>query len=289
MKNILLWIFLFASMIVHAQDAEFIVYFTKGKVLKTVNGSKALQKGDRLGRADVLQVPDKAEVVLICKSYNTVRIKAKGRYTVQSLLSQCNQAKTSFSSSYFHYIWDELTHVHGSPEKDPLKYMHNTGAVSRGCAMVQTSLPVDTVHYVSGQLPIYFKTAHRRPHVSVYNDIQEGALLVKETLGNDPIQMDWLMTKLKGEGEYYWQITDADGTSCERNYLRVWNGREYQAAVAQLLASVITTEPAETAYMKGYLLEEKHFLAEAFKYYQQAAKLNSNNTIYKKTLLRFYE
>lgn len=289
MKNILLGIFLLTSMIVQAQNTEFVVYFTKGTVTRTGSGNKALRKGDRLGKADVLQVADKAEVVLICKSYNTVRIKAKGRYAVQSLLSKCSQEQTSFTSSYFHYIWDELTHVHGSPEKEPMKYMRNTGAVSRGCAMVQTRLPVDTVYYGAGQLPIYFKTAYKRPYVSVYNDVQEGALLVKEKLGNEPIQMEWLMTKLKGEGEYYWQITDADGSSCERNYLRVWNAGEFGAAVAQLLTSVITTAPAETAYMKGYLLEEKHFLAEAFKYYQLAAKLDPNNTIYKKTLSRFYE
>jgi hypothetical protein len=276
-------------MVVHAQDTEFVVYFTKGKISKTGSRSKTLQKGDRLVSADVLQVPDNAELVLICKNYNTVKIKTKGRYTVQNLLTKCSQQPTSFTSSYFHYIWDELTHVHGSPEKDPMKYMRNTGAVSRGCAMVQTSVPVDTVHYAAGNLPIYFKTAHKRPHVNIYNDVQEGVLLVKETLSNDPIQMELLMPKLKEEGEYYWQITDADGTSCERNYLRFWNGSEYQAAVNQLLNSVIATQPAETAYMKGYLLEEKHFLAEAFTYYQLAVKLDPKNTIYKKTLSRFYE
>ena len=289
MKYILCSLFLFITMIVSAQETEFVVYFISGNISKTGNEYKTLRKGDRLGKTDILQVQDNAEMVLICKNYNTIRIKSKGRYTVQSLLVRCNQEQASFTSSYFHYIWDELTHVHGSPEKNPVKYMRNTGAVSRGCAMVQTSVPVDTVHYTTGQLPVFFKTGHKWPHVSVYDNAQEGAILVKESLDKAPIQMDKIIGKLKGAGEYYWQITDADGASCERNYLRIWEPGEYTGIIDQLLSSVISTQPAETAYMKGFLLEEKHFLAEALKYYQQAAKLDPQNNIYKKTLSRFYE
>lgn len=289
MKTLLLVALLIISCFVQGQNIEFVVYHAKGKVMKKSSKAGPVKKGDRLFAADVLQVPDNAELVLICKNYNTVKVKGKGNHAVRSLLRQCQQEQATFTSSYFHYIWDELTHVHGSPEKDPKKYMRNTGAVSRGCPFVQINLPVDTIHYYSGQLPVFWKATYATPYISIYDDALEGALLVKEIMGKGPMQVESVANKLKREGVYYWQITDADGSGCERHYLRIWNAGEYKEAVDRVLQNAVGGGPAETAYMKAFLLEEQHFLAEAFSYYQLAAQLDPQNTIYKKAQLRFYE
>lgn len=288
MKQLFLFFFLALALGAGAADVEFVVYFSQGKVTKS-GGSKslALKKGDRLFAPDEFLLAEGAQVVLICKNYTTLQLKKKGRYSVAALRAGCRKAGTSFTSSYFQYIWDEFTHVHGTPEKDPKKYMRNTGAVSRGCAQVQTRVAVDTVHYLSGALPVGWSTSFTTPYLRVYDDPLDGMLLRNEPLGAAPLQIEQVASALKGEGVYYWQVTDAEGVGCERNYLRLWKADEYKRAVDGLLKGVVATTPAETAYLKGYVLEEHHFLAEAYAYYRRAARLHPQHRLYKKTVDRF--
>lgn len=288
MKQLFLFLFLAFASGAGAADVEFVVYFSQGKVSKS-GGSKplAVKKGDRLFGGDELQLAEGAQVVLICKNYNTLQLKKKGRYTMAALQAGCRKGGGSFTSSYFRYIWDELTHVHGTPEKDPKKYMRNTGAVSRGCAQVQTGVAVDTVHYLSGSLPVSWRSSFPAPYIRVYDDPIDGMLLRSEPLGAAPLQIEQIASALKGEGVYFWQVTDAEGEGCERNYLRLWKADEYKRAVDRLLEDVLATTPAETAYLKGYVLEEQHFLAEAYAYYRLAARLHPQHRLYKKTVARF--
>lgn len=288
MKQLFLLLLLACSLLAQGTDVEFVVYFAEGRIAKGANNkSLTLKKGDYLYSRDILQLDEGAQVVLICKNYNTVKLGSKGRYSIKALAAQCSKTGTSFTGTYFHYIWDELTHIHGTPEKDPKRYMRNKGAVSRGCGDVVTRLAVDTVHYYSGVLPISWSSSIHSPFLRVYNDQFDGTLLWKEQLDSGSLRLDRAAAELKEEGDYYWQITNSQGRGCERNYLRIWKEEEYKTTVDKILQDVLTTEPAETAYMKGYLLEEHHFLAEAYKYYQLAARLNPQHTIYKKAVSRF--
>jgi TPR repeat protein len=45
--------------------------------------------------------------------------------------------------------------------------------------------------------------------------------------------------------------------------------------------------PAEQAYRLGFMLEDAHFLAEAYQYYSKAATLDSANVLYRSTLMSF--
>jgi hypothetical protein len=56
-----------------------------------------------------------------------------------------------------------------------------------------------------------------------------------------------------------------------------------------LLEDLPNASPAETAYMKAFILEENHFTGEAFRYYEQAFKLAPSNEKYKPARSRFYE
>lgn len=270
-----------------ATDISFVVYQSKGMVAKT-SSKGLLKKGDKIYLHEMLVLGDQSNVILICSNYKIIQITKKGNYAVKSLVSQCDKNASSYTSSYFKYVWAQLTHPHGSPDKDPEAYMQNVGAVSRGCNMVSTNIKLDTLNYLSGTLPLYWHSAYKNPELRIYDVPMDGGALIKTTLTKEqPVQPAEVFKSLL-PGEYYWQITEADGSSCERNYLKIWSVAEYKKQISRILTMVPQTSAAETAFIKGFIMQENHFIAEALKYYRQAAKVNPGNSLYKKTLAKFY-
>lgn len=287
MKRFLLLIFLQFSVAVYAQDVAFVVYYAKGMILKKTNLKTALQKGDKIFASDIILMPAKGRLVLICNNYKGIQLAKKGNINVAYLLEQCRKNEGNFTSTYFKYVWDELTHPHGKPEKDPYKYMGNKGAASRGCSNSFLRLDLDTINYSKGKLPVAVKAVNSDMYWSLFDDPIQGVEIIKEKLLNN-IHFDTLVGKLP-PATYYWEIKTENEKTCERKVIKVWEVNEYKNAIASIVKSVLPSIPAETAYHTGYLLEENHFLADALSYYQLAAKLNKKNLRYKKTLLRFYE
>ena len=270
-----------------AADVSFVVYFTKGKL--TRNGKPGLKKGDKLFINDYILLPENAAVVLICSDYKVIQLNKKGTYRVTDLLGQCSAGKAGYSSAYFKFVWDEFAHPHGKPETDPGKYMKNVGAVSRGCSDVQMSLQSDTINYHSGSLPILWSSHFSRAILALYDTPMDGAAIQKTILDNQrPIQIEYVLKQFS-PGEYYWQITDQEGNGCGRNYIRLWDDSSYRQRIAELVAFVPVTAPAETAFAKGFILQKQYFFAEAIRYYTLASKLSPHNKIYKKALSQFYE
>lgn len=269
-------------------DISFVVYHSKGSVVKTFSKVN-LKKGDQLFLKDAISLSTGSTLILICSNYKIIQLNKKGNYTIKSLLGQCDKNPAAYSSSYFKYVWDELTHPHGKPEKNPEAYMKNIGAVSRGCNESATGIKVDTIHYYSGRLPVYWWSSYKNSYAVVYEQLLDGTSVKKLSLIKEkPVQLNELCKALK-PGEYYWQISGDDGSGCERNYLKIWDKPSYTKAIKLYLKEVPVSSAAETAYARAFLLEENHFLSEALQYYQQAVQLNPTNVIYKKSLEKFYE
>jgi hypothetical protein len=285
-KAIVTTFFIFISILVQAADISFVLYYVKGQVTK--NSKTKIKKGDKILANESLVLGENSSVILICSNFKAIQLNKKGRYSATSLLEQCNDKGASYSSSYFKYVWNEFTHAHGKPEANPEEYMKNVGAVSRGCNMVQTSIAADTIHISSGALPIYWNSTFSAPILAIYDVTVDGAPLQKTMLKKEqPFDLAAVTGSLL-PGEYYWQIIDAEGNSCERNFLKIWDSTSYQQQVTELLTHVPVTTPAETAFAKGFVLHENHFIAEAIRYYAMAAKLAPANKLYKQTLSTFY-
>jgi hypothetical protein len=276
------------SSFVRAENIVFVVYYTKGTIAKN-SGGPFIKKGDKLFEKDNISLSAGSQVVLICRNHSAIKLTGKGKYAIKNLMASCDQKSASFTSSYFSYVWEEMTHEHGLPEDDPTHYMKNTGAVSRGCNSVETKLPVDTVILSTGILPVYYITTIPDPYITVFKEAEEGETLLSLQLENQPLILDSIAIALESPGTYYWQITDKNGEGCERNVLKVVSPKEYYTSIAQLLRELPPATPAESAYMKAFILEENHFLAEAFKFYKQAYKLSPSNKTYQFAQSRFYE
>jgi hypothetical protein len=294
MRLLVFLLFSILSLTALAQQPSFVVYYTKGLIGK-VGAAGALKKGDKLNAKEVINVNQGAQVILICSNYETVKLTAKGKYKVSSLLAQCDKKTPSFASSYFSYVWQEFTSPHGNMEDDPTHYMKNTGAASRGCNTVETKLLLDTVImpvYKAGaarSFPVLFITTFEKPYLSRFNQFEGADSMWQTPLAENQFAIDLLTKEAKKPGYYYWQITGREEMGCEPNVLKILPEKEYNATITRLLADLPNASPAETAYMKAFILEENHFTGEAFRYYEQAFKLAPSNEQYKPARSRFYE
>lgn len=288
MKFLTVLIFFFLSFFAQAQDVSFVVYHSQGQ--STRNGKAvALKKGDKLSEADMITVGKGARLILICRNFNAIQLTASGRFHVKSLLQRCEQKAGSYTASYFKYVWEEFTHPHGYPDKDPTKFMRNSGAVSRGCPTVETKLAADTIVYATGNLTIYFNTSLAFSYVSVFSEAENGDVIWQWKTDGKKVLFDSLRSILKQPGTYYWQLTDENAQGCPPNVLTILPMKTYQAALKNILPQNLSLPPAEEAFLKGYLLEEAYFLAEAKKFYDRAVQLEPRNPAYKKAQSRFYE
>jgi hypothetical protein len=290
MYKLLLFFLLFNYSAAQAKQPDFKVYYVKGNCTVQQNGKTVkIKKGDELASGQNITLARKSQLVLIHKSFTTIQLLEPGVFEVSQLAKSIETKPSSkITASYFRYIWDELNSHHDSPENDPRRYMVNTGAASRGC-LVSTSLDVDTIYYNHGQLPVYWKAANKISHAGFYDSENEGILLLKQKLSGGPVAIDSIAAGLKKEGVYYWEITGEDGNGCSRFFLQVLNNEDYNQKIQNILSAIVPATPAQTAWMKGFIMEENHFLAEAFYYYKEAIKLDSKNKVYKKAINRFYE
>lgn len=279
----LCWLLFGISLALPAQEPAFVVFYNSGKASKTVAGKNVvLKKGDQLQLTDQLNVPEKAEVVLVCANFSAVQLKSKGVYPIKSLLAKCSQQQSSASSAYFKYVWHSFLHKHTSPEQDPRAYMKTYGAASRGKTLI-TRLNTDTINFYQGELTISW-LPRQTAAIEVY-DISAIGDPILNSKASKVIKIDSIVAKIKKPGDYYWAFTKE--SNAKAKYLKIWTKEAYTKAVAQIINSVVSTTEAEKAYLTGYMLEEKHFLAEAYKYYQKALRLQTTNEIYQETCAKF--
>ncbi len=266
-----------------AVDPSFVVFYNSGKAVKIVKGKAiTLKKGDQLMTTDSVSVPEKTQLVLVCANYSVVQLKGKVGHRIKKLLADCSVKSTSASSAYFKYVWNQFSHKHKKPDADPLHYMETYGAASRGKG-VKTKVNTDIIYYYDGKLSIGWEPTRPLNMVVYDTNADKNILITGKMAHHAPI--DSIASLLKKPGSYFW---DFEGAQSEKfKLLKILPKKQYDQLKTAILNNVVVTTPAETAYLSAYLLEEKHFLAEAAKYYQKALQLNPTNKIYAAACERF--
>ena len=278
---ILLGLVLVFSGFAKAQDPSLLIYYVNGSVAKS--GSKAaLKKGAMLASNEILYLADKASVLIICSDFTVFKVSGKGRYPVKDLEKKCKKDPQSFSSTYFKYVWHEFTQKHGSPDHNPLNYMQNIGAVVRGYSAIGQIMSFDTINYFKGTLPLVFDSVPVPVIAAVFTDEYDGGLLNKKVYTQGMLDLQHVFNTLP-VGTYYWQLLDSSKALTLRKVINILPEAEYLNSIKTITANVPKVAPAETAFLKAYLLTEKGFLSAAYTYYKEAMRLKPKNMEYEKT------
>lgn len=270
---------------------SFLVYSVKGSVTITENnkGIKA-QIGNLLTDQSKITVGNNSLVSIICNESSLFSITKAGTYSMTQFKDSCLTNKSSITSSYLKFIWNQLTTPKGSPEKNRKNYMNNVGAVSRTNNSVWVDSRLDTINFHQGNFPLSWKCYSDATEFSV--DILQlargGEPLIKKTVSKNSINLNELTPELNNNSTYYWRVVAKGEESDERKVLVLWDSASYAMLLSELKNTQKEFESeAEQSFRLGFLLESARFYAEAYKYYKKAIQLNPEVELYQKTLTAF--
>lgn len=292
MKKIF-YLFLISTLSVttSAQEDMFVLYSMKGNVSIVSNKVESKAKiGTILKEDAVIKVPQGSFATLICNETRMFSLTKSGNYTVSNLKDSCKENKSSFSANYVKYMWSEFTKEHGTPEKNRKNYMANVGAVGRGdINNVWVDPRLDSVNYVSGTIPLSWKayTEAEDFDFKLYDDSKTKVLLAK-TVKKKHVDISELLKLIQPGKIYYWSATvKGEPENQDRKYVHYVTKDNYVSFYNSVKQHDASETDAEMNFRLGFVLEENHYIAEAFNHYMKATQLDPTNSLYRFTFMSF--
>ena len=275
---------------VSAQENQFVVYSVKGNVGIVENNVESKAKiGTLVKNGATIKVPQGSFATLICNETRAFTLNKAGNYNTANLKDSCKVGSGSLSSNYMKYVWNEMTKPKGSPEKNRKNYMSNVGAVSRGINNVWIDPKLDTVNYVSGTVPLSWKsfTESEEFEFKLFETIESTTPLTVKTIKKKHVDIKDLLTIIKPGKTYYWTAMVKGEENEDRKFLKYWTKEEYTGYYNSIKDGGAAETDAEKNFRLGFTLEEAHFLAEAHEHYLKATQLAPDNVFYRSTFMSF--
>ena len=290
MKCFFLFLSLATSSLLYAQET-FLVYSVKGNVTVSENNVSGKAKiGNLLSTNAKVNLPQHAVVTFICNQTGLVTIDKAGTHSLSDYKNQCNNKSTSVSSNYLKYVWTQLTQKPGTPEKNRKQFMNNVGAVSRNINNVWIDPRLDSFYYVSGNFPLSWKSYAEADEfeLMVFDKVKDITPLFTVSTKQQSLNIDDISKQLEKGKPYYWTAAIKGQQNDDRKLIRVLDKKDLHAIVSGFAAPDAAFEnESARLFRQAFLLEQAHFLADAYSYYKKAAELQPDVEMYVTTLKAF--
>ncbi|HJS54840.1 MAG TPA: hypothetical protein VJ765_09860 [Chitinophagaceae bacterium] len=273
-----------------AQDNMFVVYSIKGAVSVIENKTETKAKiGTILDGDETIRVGTGSFATLICNENRAFSINKAGNYSTASLKDSCKISGGSVSSNYMKYVWDEMTKPKGTPEKNRKNYMANVGAVSRGINNVWIDPRLDTINYVSGTVPLSWKsyTDAEEFEFKLYDESGSNTLFSK-AIKKKHVDISELLKTIQPGKSYKWTaMIKGEPDNDDKKFLHYAPKEEYNTFYNRVKSHDAAETEAGKNFRIGFILEENHYLAEAYNHYMKATQLDPANSLYRYTFMSF--
>lgn len=275
-----------------AQNDMYVVYSIKGTVTIVENKAETKAKiGTILDGDETIKVGAGSFATLICNETKAFSLNKPGNYATASLKDSCKISGGSLSSNYLKYVWSEMTKSKGTPEKNRKNYMANVGAVSRGDDLnnVWVDERLRMVNYVSGTIPLSWKCFVETEEFEfrLYDESKTKVIYPKDVKKKHVNISDILKLMQPGK-TYYWNATvKGEPENSARYALHYSTKDEFQAFLNTVKNAEGAESDAEMNFRLGFVLEENHYIAEAYNYYLKATQLDATNSFYRNTFMSF--
>lgn len=287
------FLILFCSLaIAAAAQNQFMLYSFKGNVSVVENNVESKAKaGKPLNNTATVKVATGGTVTLICNEAAMFTISKAGTYPLGNFGDSCKISSNSVSANYVKYVWAQMTKSSGSPGSNRKQYMSTVGAVSRGeINNVWVDSRLDTVNYSGGDFPLSWKSYAEAKEFDFFlfkpDNIAEPFYSTTVTKLKIPIPS--FVARMKPGNTYYWIAAIKGEENEERKVLNYVTKETFNAVLENIKKQGAEFEaPAEQAYRFAFMLEDAHYLSEAYQYYSKAATLDSANVLYRSTLMSF--
>jgi hypothetical protein len=280
-----------ATVIVFSQENSFMLYSFKGNVSVVENKAESKAKiGRLLNNAATVKVASGGMVTFICNQNAMFTIRKAGSYQLNQFVDSCQVSSSSVSANYVKYVWAQMTKSGGSPGSDRKKFMNTVGAVSRSINNIWIDPRLDTINYSGGDFPLSWKsyTDAKDFEFTLFEDETREKLVFRNTVGKLKIPIQQFVSKLRPGNTYYWTAAVKGEENQEVKVLHFVSKETYNEVLKSLRTSVGAFEnEAEEAYRIAFLLEDAHYLSEAYQFYTKAATLAPDVPLYRSTLMSF--
>lgn len=302
MKMSFLILFWFAGIVAGAQRGdELLVYSVKGNVTAFYNNKESAVKiGKVLRQGTIIRTARESYLTMVCKQGRPIMVTDEGSYPISIWRDSCKTDKKSLTSKYFSYVWSELYYRSQEYKEDLEKY--GSVALVRGDApyryevypddtiVVDFKPQLDTINYVGKNFPLtwQFLGFDGKVQFSIYT-AKERKLVFRDSVADSRIFINRFNHKLKPGIRYAWTILAPVKTGVIRRRILTCVKQEVYDNLIDSLKTVpvIAEDSAAKFFRIAYVLEKKHFLAEAYHYYQKAADADTSISLYADRLRSF--
>jgi hypothetical protein len=290
MKKFVLILCILATVALQAQD-NFLLYSFKGNVTVVENKSESAAKVGRVMNSNTtIKLPAGAVATIICNENAMFTVKKAGSFTLSQFKDSCKVSSSSVSSNYVKYVWSQMTKSSGTPGSNRKAFMNNVGAVTRSVNNIWIDPRLDTVNYVSGDFPLSWKSYAEADDFDffLFKSNDGNPAFYKTTIDKLKIPISKLAGQIKPGNTYYWTAAVKDELNEELKSLNYVTKETFETLLKDLKESMGAYESeAEQAYRLAFLLEDLHYMAQAYEQYTKAAKLAPTNPLYRSTLMSF--
>lgn len=292
MKNFHLLIFVsLFSTVVMAQDNTFLLYSFKGNISVVENKIESKAKvGKTLNNAASIKVTSGSVVTLICNEAAMFTLNKPGTYQLNKLGDSCKVSSSSVSANYVKYVWNQMTKSSGTAGSNRKAYMNTVGAVSRSINNVWIDPRLDTVNYAGGEFPLSWKSYADAKDFEflLYNADNISTPFFSTYVGKLKIPIGDIISKIAPGKSYYWTAAIKGEENEEIKVLNYVTKETFEEILNNLKNLGTAYEgPAEQAYRIAFMLEDAHYLSEAYQYYMKATQADTTNPVYRATLMSF--
>ncbi len=283
-------LFSVTALIASAQN-EFLLYSYKGNVSVVENKVESKAKaGKPLNSNATLKIAAGGTVTLICNEAAMFTITKAGTYPLSKFGDSCKIVNSSVSANYVKYVWAQMTKPTGSAGSNRKAYMNTVGAVSRSINNIWVDPRLDTVNYSGGDFPLSWKSYAEAKEFDffLFNPDNIAEPFYSTTVDKLKISIPYFSQRIKPGNTYFWITAVKGEENEERKVLNYVTKETFNAVLENIKAQGAAFEaPAEEAYRIAFMLEDAHYLSEAFQYYTKAATLDPANVLYRSTLMSF--
>jgi hypothetical protein len=289
---------LFSSALRAQRGDELLVYAVKGKVTAIFKNQETPVKiGKVLLPGAVVKTQQDAFLTMLCPKGKPISLTKAGSFPVTRWKDSCKTTRNSLTSTYFKYIWDQLYSY--SPEHKEELRKRNDMAVARGdpplglkpgrFTRIAFSKGLDSLYYDGSPFPLSWQGSGYRGyyHFTVYDEKGQ-TVIFKDSMRNNFIAVDSFRHVLEEGKSYRWAVSAAGVPASKKRVLTFLNRNEtYRLAESFSQPLDIPEDSATICFRVAYMLEQRHFLAEAYAWYIKAAEQNPEMELYRDQLIRF--
>lgn len=272
---------------------DFLLYSFKGNVSVVENKVESKAKvGRALNSAATIKVAPGSAVTLICNEAAMFTLTKAGTYALNKFGDSCRVSSSSVSANYVKYVWASMTKTGGSAGSNRKAYMNTVGAVSRSINNIWIDPRLDTLNYTGSNtdFPLSWKSYSdaKNFEFSLFSADNIGSPIHTTTVNKLKLPIADFSNKMKPGNSYFWTASVKGEENDELKILNFVSKETFEAVLNTIKTQGASFEaPAEQAYRIAFMLEDAHYLAEAYQYYSKAATLDPANALYRSTLMSF--